>query len=165
MKKWIMSFGCFCLSVTAVQAQSGVPAASPLKPAASIGLPMDAEDGPTIHITQHTEAIPKAPATLANPLTDMTAPPPMLDDVPKTAPDSTQPAFIGQNAYTPNTVGPLPTSGQPPISDYDPTNFNSYWDDTPAYLAPNRFVASAEYLMWWTRGFSVPSLLTTAPPE
>ncbi len=80
-----------------------------------------------------------------------------------------------ESAPPPRTVGPLdtgtPFATEPPVflpddgqilgDDGQPVGTSAGWQDG---IAPGgRFYASAEYLLWWVKGFNTPPLVTTSP--
>jgi hypothetical protein len=157
----------WCVSLALTVAASAT--AQDAGPAARLGLPRAAqsrttpEQLPLVQPAAHSEA-----TGIILPGLDPvpTGPPERLVDDPKPAPR----AGVSENGtkelktIVPTPIGPPVTAGPllpPPIVSDD--QLLTLPDNAPPFINCERCRFSAEYLMWWTKGYTVPALVTTGP--
>ncbi len=161
MKSMVLSLGLSVVLVNSLSAQSQSPAATLGLPRASLGLPVPArKPAPTIQPANFAEPsppilTPPAPAPAPNPVVV----PGRLSTDPKPMPYGPAP----DDAAKPLLPAPI-VSGPPvaPPIDSETPLFGLPTGARP-FVGGDRFRLSAEYLMWWTNGYSVPALVTTGP--
>lgn len=157
MKALVWTLGLSFALTNSLSAQSQPPAATLGLPRASLGLPMPARNpAPVIQAANFAEP---SPPILTPPAPAPVVVPDRLGTDPKPMPYGPAPdAGVKQLHSGPIVSGPLVA---PPIDTEAPLF------DVPSGARPfvggDRFRLSAEYLMWWTNGYSVPALVTTGP--
>jgi hypothetical protein len=169
MKRMLWGLG-FILTSAAAQAQnySGPAAVLGAPRAASLGMPVPVQGPPPA--IQPTNYVPIDQPTAGAPMSNGPAFPPYRM-IAEQKPMPTGPVIVDEGKFEPL---PAPFSGAPPsagapampttVVDLDQPLYQGFVaDNTPAFLRGDRFRFSAEYLMWWTNGYSVPPLLTTGP--
>ena len=74
---------------------------------------------------------------------------------------------LGQTSVPASSPPATPSSAKAALGSPEPTASSGVLEDRGAWGAgserPLRFWATAEYLLWWTKGSSVPPLVTTGP--
>lgn len=138
------------------------PAAATLgTPRASLGAPRPAAGPSYIVPTQHREVSRSIPG-----LDPVPGVPERLSDGPKPMPNTGGPAngADGRPTLPAPANGPVVSGPALPaavVGAEEP--LFGLPENAPPFIDRGRFRLSAEYLMWWTKGFSVPPLVTTGP--
>jgi len=177
MKRFLWTIGLTLSSALAVQAQSSTGPAAALglpRAAATLGLPMPARELPGSILPVHAElaspllppGAPSAPrpASPYNLTTQDARPMPVVPGIDEGKKSSLPaPMLTPGNVVVPGNPAISSEVIYPPVAMESPLVGVDVSEGTPGFMGGKRFTTSVESLLWWSKGFSIPPLVTTGP--